>query len=131
MRKNCSWISELALVTVVSSLVMLMFPLGSIASQGDWVIYHNEEYVPNGGTCHVIASDGVNHVEGTFEWGYSGVTFLYTYDPYTAWYSAPASYQSGYYVFDFDTDWDHEYGDQFRIRPSIGSQYDYYCTLDI
>lgn len=132
MRRNYSWMSELGLVTVVSSLVMLMSPLGSVGTQGDWAITHNWESVDKGDWCHVIASDGVNHVEGTFKWGY-GRYFTYSYDLST-WLDVDPqpSWSSDTYTFDFDTDWNDDYGLQFRIHPSnLSSTYDYYCWLDL
>lgn len=135
MRKNHSWISELALVTVVSSLVLLMFPLGGMASPGDWVIYHNEEYVPKGGNCSQIASDGVNHIEGSFEWGSSGVDFQWTYGGWSSQYwFAPdpePTHLNGHYYFDFWTDWDYPYSGLFIILPSLSPSYAYYCTTVI
>jgi len=130
MKMNQDRMRELALVTVVSSFLLLMFPSGSMAAQYDWSIYHNWEYVPNGGYCSIIATDGVNHVEGTFEWvpgGNPGITFQYTYDAFITWYSAPATWSSPYYVFNFNTNWQHYYGLKFIIRPSTGL--DYQCDL--
>ena len=133
MRKNYSWISELALVTVVSSLVLLMSPLGSVASPGDWSIKHNWEWVPNGQMCHVLASDGVNYVNGTFEWNTSGLGFNHTYDESSGvWFDAQPAYQSGYYYFDFWTAWDDPYGEKFIIRsPTLGAQHEYWCYLPL
>jgi len=130
MKLNCNRICELVIVTAVSSLLLLMVPSGSMAAQGDWGIYHNWEYVSNHGYCSIIATDGVNHVEGTFEWGSSGVSFQYTYGGWssTHWYNAPADWQSGYYIFDFNTDWDYAYSGLFIILPTLGSQYAYWCT---
>jgi hypothetical protein len=127
MKMDHSWIRELGLVTVVSSLVLLMFPSGSMAAVGDWDIYHNTENVPVGEECSIIATDGVNHVEGTFEWGY-GLSFNYSYDSST-WYDVapPPSWSSGVYTFDFYTDWDLDYGQYFIIQPSTGPWY--YCSL--
>ena len=132
MRKNYSWISGLALVTVVSSFVLLMFPLGSVASQGDWAIRHNWEWVLNHGTCHVLASDGVNNIYGSFEWNTSSLNFYYTYNTSENWEYAPSSYQNGYYLFDFYTQWDKAYGEKLIIRSfTLGSQYDYWCWLPL
>ncbi len=131
MEKNHSWIRELGLVTVVSSLMLLMFPLGSMAAQGDWSINHNWEYVPNGETCYVLASDGVNYIDGTFEWGY-GQTFEYTYDRTETWiyvYPQP-SWSSGLYTFDFYTEWEPDYGEKFEIRPSTAPVL-YSCNLPL
>ena len=114
------------------SLLLPMSLPGSMAAQGDWAIRHNWESVPNGGYCSIIATDGVNHVEGTFEWvsgSDPGITFQYTYDDSITWYSAPATWSSPYYVFNFNTNWQYYYGEKFFIRPSIGSNYDYWCYL--
>jgi hypothetical protein len=129
MKMNYNRIRELAIVTAVSSLLLLMVPSGSMAAQGDWSIEHNWEYVPNGGECHILATDGVNHVEGTFEWGY-GLTFQYSYDSTNRYNVVPApSWYSGYYYFDFDTGWHIPYGDYFTIYPSTGPTYS--CQLPL
>jgi hypothetical protein len=128
MKKNHSWIRELGLVTVVSSLVLPMFLSGSMAASGDWYITHNWEYVPIEEECSTITVNGSNHIGGSFEWGSSGVSFQYTYDESKGWGEAPADYQSDYYVFDFYTEWNYPYSGLFIILPSLGSEYQYWCT---
>lgn len=101
---------------------------GNVARPNDWDIWHNEEYVPDGGFCHILKDTGDNHVEGTFEWlsGDSNLTFQYTYDGIVS-YSAPATWNNPYYEFDFYTNWERDYGGFFEIIPSNELADTYHC----
>ena len=131
MRTNYVRMHEIGLAIGVSSLVLLVFTPGSMGDQGDWNIWHNWENVAVGGYCSIIAGSGVNYVEGTFEWVSGddpGITFVYTYDPDEEWFEAPAAWSSPNYVFDFSTDWPYDYSGIFKILPSVGDDYEYWCT---
>lgn len=100
-----------------------------MAAQNDWDIWHNEEHVSNGGYCHILTANGVNQIEGTFEWlsgGNPGIDFEYTYDR-SIFYDAPATWSSPYYEFDFWTDWPHDYGGLFEIVPDNPFAATYHC----
>lgn len=125
---------ELATALVISAFVLSMMSPGSMAAKNDWNIAHNEERVANGGDCHIFTWNGVNHVEGTFEWDAGpdpDITFEYTYNNnHTE--IAPADWDSPFYMFDFWTLWNvglYPYGDYFRIIPSNPNATAYYCNI--
>lgn len=120
---------ELGFAIFVSALLLSMVSMGGMARQNDWSIWHNEEYVPNGGFCHILKDSGDNHVEGTFEWvngSDPGISFNYTYDG-SHFYAAPASWSSPCYSFDFYTNWEHPYAGFFEIIPNHEGAVPYYC----